>query len=39
MTIDGGTTTADLGGKATTSSYAKAVVHAIEKEITLPKTH
>jgi 3-isopropylmalate dehydrogenase len=38
LTINGGTTTPDLGGKATTASYAKAVVQAIEKEIA-PSKH
>jgi 3-isopropylmalate dehydrogenase len=37
MTIDGGTMTPDLGGTATTSSYTKAIVRAIEREIAIPK--
>jgi 3-isopropylmalate dehydrogenase len=37
MTIDGGTMTPDLGGTATTSSYTKAMVRAIEREIAIPK--
>jgi 3-isopropylmalate dehydrogenase len=35
QTIDSGNTTADLGGKASTSSFAKAVIQAVEKDIAL----
>lgn len=35
MTIDSGTVTPDLGGTATTASFAQAVTHALEKDVAL----
>ena len=35
-TLEGGTVTADLGGRATTSTFIKAVVKAIETGIAIP---